>query len=196
MNTLREAAQQALSIIDGMEQNHGRLWQVAASPEDLDAVCSALRAALAEPHDPVAYNGWVLREVLFDNGEPVGHREPAKAEPQGEPVTAWEEKYDMKEWEVIALRAGWLPARAPDPCPQCEKGGVCRTPECGRLNLPVDHHLRTAPQPAKRVPLTEEQILNVLGLVIGEDDEAGIWNSAIDAARAIEAAHGITGETK
>jgi hypothetical protein len=26
--------------------------------------------------DSAAYHGWVLREVLFDNGEPVGHREP------------------------------------------------------------------------------------------------------------------------
>ncbi len=30
-----------------------------------------------------------------------------------------------------------------DPCPCCEVGGVCRTPECGRLKLPVDHPLRT-----------------------------------------------------
>jgi hypothetical protein len=33
--------------------------------------------------EPGEYHGWVLREVLFDNGEPVGHREPVQ-----EPV-AW-----------------------------------------------------------------------------------------------------------
>ena len=34
-----------------------------------------------------------------------------------------------------------------DPCPGCRKGGVCRTPKCGRLKLPVDHPLRSE-QPA------------------------------------------------
>jgi hypothetical protein len=31
---------------------------------------------LEQPADPVAYHGWILRDVLFDSGEPVGHREP------------------------------------------------------------------------------------------------------------------------
>ena len=31
-----------------------------------------------------------------------------------------------------------------DPCPCCRKGIVCRTPDCGRLKLPVDHYYRTA----------------------------------------------------
>jgi len=31
-----------------------------------------------------------------------------------EPVAAWENKYGMKEWEVHALRAGWMPA-SPQP---------------------------------------------------------------------------------
>ena len=29
-----------------------------------------------------------------------------------------------------------------DPCPQCRRGGVCRTPTCRRLQLPVDHPYR------------------------------------------------------
>ena len=52
--------------------------------ERVNAAITALRAALEQPQqerDPAARNGWVLREVLFDNGEPVGHREP-----QQEPV--------------------------------------------------------------------------------------------------------------
>lgn len=46
------------------------------NPAGRTATINALQKALAEPHDPVAYDGWVLREVLFDNGEPVGHRAP------------------------------------------------------------------------------------------------------------------------
>lgn len=30
-----------------------------------------------------------------------------------------------------------------DPCSGCKPGGVCRTPSCGRLKLPLDHPLRT-----------------------------------------------------
>lgn len=33
--------------------------------------------------------------------------------------------------------------RREDPCPGCNPGGVCRTPSCGRLKLPLDHPLRT-----------------------------------------------------
>jgi hypothetical protein len=29
-----------------------------------------------------------------------------------------------------------------DPCPGCRKGGVCRTPKCGRLKLPENHPYR------------------------------------------------------
>jgi len=47
-----------------------------------------------------------------------------------------------------------------DPCPQCIKGAVCRTPKCGRLALPLDHPFRNA-QPA------QEQ-----------------WNAALDEAAA------------
>jgi hypothetical protein len=31
---------------------------------------------LSVEQEPVTWNGWVLREVFFDNGEPCGHREP------------------------------------------------------------------------------------------------------------------------
>lgn len=43
------------------------------------------------------------------------------------------------------------PAQQEDPCPGCRKGGVCRTPKCGRLKLPADHPYRTE-QP---VPVAE-----------------------------------------
>ena len=35
-----------------------------------------------------------------------------------------------------------------DPCPGCIRGGVCRTPKCGRLALPLDHPFRNL-QPAQ-----------------------------------------------
>lgn len=43
--------------------------------------------------EPVAWDGWILREVFFDAGEPISHREPIFAPPSGivegaEPV-AW-----------------------------------------------------------------------------------------------------------
>lgn len=62
---------------------------------------TALKAALAEPvqePDPGEYHGWVLREVLFEKGEPVGHREPVQ-----EPVAQVHPNYlkptdDGKPW--------------------------------------------------------------------------------------------------
>jgi hypothetical protein len=40
---------------------------------------AALEQFVKPADDSAAYHGWVLREVLFDNGEPVGHREPRQA---------------------------------------------------------------------------------------------------------------------
>jgi len=65
---------------------------------------AALREALAAPDpDPVTYHGWVLREVLFDNGEPVGHREPTRAAPQ-EPVEHDEDLLERLYWEFDRQR--------------------------------------------------------------------------------------------
>ena len=47
---------------------------------------------------------------------------------------------DGKQW---AMEQAQLETVS-DPCPGCAKGGVCRTPTCGRLKLPVDHPLRAA----------------------------------------------------
>jgi len=58
---------------------------------------TALRQALVEPEqksDPSAWHGWVLREVLFDNGEPIGHREPEQ-----EPV-AWANSFDLQNFDM------------------------------------------------------------------------------------------------
>ena len=75
MSDLRQAAQQALEALEygqhSLKQISEHQWESRGQ-----LAMDALRAALAQKHDPVAHSGWVLREVLFDNGEPIGHREP------------------------------------------------------------------------------------------------------------------------
>jgi hypothetical protein len=51
-----------------------------------------------------------------------------------------------------------------DPCPGCRKGGVCRTPECGRLKLPREHPYRTG-LPAQPAPVQEP-----VGVFVEDDD--------------------------
>jgi hypothetical protein len=51
--------------------------------------------------------------------------------------------------EALLSAAPEAPAQQEDPCPGCIRGGVCKTPECGRLKLPVDHPLRTGEAPAQ-----------------------------------------------
>lgn len=48
--------------------------------------------------------------------------------------------------ELSALQPAAAQPPGDDPCPGCVKGGVCRTPTCGRLKLPVDHPFRSGPQ--------------------------------------------------
>ena len=52
-----------------------------------------------------------------------------------------EELYRFADLVVAAERAKVYAAQE-DPCPGCRKGGVCRTPKCGRLKLPADHPFR------------------------------------------------------
>ena len=70
------------------------------------------------------------------------------------PDGQWVSKRKLEDWEVmqaedqahygIVLEPTPEPKQPAldDPCPGCRKGGVCRTPKCGRLKLPVDHPLR------------------------------------------------------
>jgi len=55
--------------------------------------------------------------------------------------------------------------------------------------------LYTTPPAAQRQPLTDEQVDDIWNRYCDEMGEASI-NDAYDIARAIEAAHGITGEKK
>ena len=99
MSGLREAAQQAL---EALEES---LYATTDKSQFLafEAI-TALKAALAEPEPRNQCGETCERAKLCA----VCAR--ALAEPVQEPVAAWENKYGMKEWEVHALRAGWMPA--------------------------------------------------------------------------------------
>jgi hypothetical protein len=94
MTTLRTAAQQALEALaqcglDDSRRDYGM---------ERNAI-TALKAALTE--DALQRFTDVNQEIEAALAEPV---------PVPVPVAAWENKYGMKEWEVHALRAGWMPA--------------------------------------------------------------------------------------
>ena len=50
-----------------------------------------------------AWHGWVLREVLFDNGEPIGHREPLYTAP---PKREWVGLTDQ-EINSVCYKRDW-----------------------------------------------------------------------------------------
>ena len=97
MTTLREAAEMALGTLQdvcarllyrGVSKDAGHPDQIAL--EQARQTIQALKQATEQSkqkRDPIAWNGWIVREVLFDEGEPVGHRAPPQPEP--EPV-AWQ----------------------------------------------------------------------------------------------------------
>jgi hypothetical protein len=128
--TQRSAMEQALEAL------------LKAVPEDWlqarDQLCAmnALRAALAETAEPVA-------KVCHDLAGHIGWN-PALQQ--------------LPEEGTLLYTAPQPPAPAvqPDPCPGCRKGGVCRTPSCGRLKLAPDNPYRTGAAPA--VELTDEEL--------------------------------------
>ncbi len=79
----REAIEEAIEVLE--DASADMLIETGDKNYYVEAI-AVLRQALVDPEqksDPSAWHGWVLREVLFDNGEPIGHREPEQ-----EPV-AW-----------------------------------------------------------------------------------------------------------
>lgn len=102
-----------------------------------------------------------------------------------------------------------------DPCPGCIRGGVCRTPKCGRLALPLDHPFRNL-QPAQsekekisrqmtaeiaaaralaqpaQEPLSDDSIFDFANTYLYN---GGKSYGILEFARAIEAAHGIKENT-
>lgn len=116
------------------------------------------------------HNQWAIREVWFDeDGNPTAHR--AAPQPSAEPVA----------WMVTDIAGRRFLFRL-------EKPVVYE----GETLIP----LYPAPQPAKRVPLTDEELRDALRQCPHDTIEnlRVRWLYAKDFARAIEAAHGITGE--
>jgi hypothetical protein len=134
MSNLREAAQQALEALEKADKISGYANNRAA--------ITALRAALAEPvQEPVllqcttcgtvyaegvppqvpelgAYHGWVMHDVLFDNGEPIAHREPAAPTPYTEAdCLAAEKRWSAPAAPTVVEPCGWA----------CFKDGVMQT---------------------------------------------------------------------
>ncbi len=89
----------------------------------------SLRTAIAEAEKQ---EGWVLREVLFDKGEPIAHREPEKQEP-----VAWMNRHGACKTSLFREVAAGAkdeytiplythpPAAQPDPEFECPRCGHC-----------------------------------------------------------------------
>jgi hypothetical protein len=77
MTTLREALEMALAALEDINKLSFSPGGIAL-PAEIDTAMDLLREALAEESkaDPVARDGWVLRDVYFHDGEPGMHRDP------------------------------------------------------------------------------------------------------------------------
>jgi len=75
---------------------------------------------------------------------------------------------------------------------QCEPDKYVMDIECTKCGAKQSGILtvNTTPQPAQK-PLTDEQILEILGFHLDEGDDPWDWIEEIRDARKIEAAHGI-----
>jgi len=73
--TLIEAAEKALEALEHLHRTGDtQVFDLCYAPKVIPALRTAIEQA--EKQD-----GWVLREVLFDEGEPIAHREPAQPAP-------------------------------------------------------------------------------------------------------------------
>lgn len=167
MTTLREAAEMALGTLQDVCARllyRGHPDQIAL--EQARQTIQALKQATEQSkqkRDPIDWNGWIVREVLFDEGEPVGHREY-------KPLT------DETIGEVViqdTLHHGYAMAIKP------HIQGV----------LPKGTKLYTSPP--QRKPLTDEEIDKVTDAQWAQNNHKPIYAAHRAYARAIEKAHGI-----
>ena len=194
MTTLREAAEMALGTLQdvcarllyrGVSKDAGHPDQIAL--EQARQTIQALKQATEQSkqkRDPIAWNGWIVREVLFDEGEPVGHRAPPQpvAQPEAEPVV----------WQ-FRMRPDWvLDKDFWEPWTNCTKEQAAdyqRVPHLHDWKYEV-RLLYT--HPPQRKPLTDEEIIMLTADTWGNASIAPQLAPAF--ARAIERAHGIGGE--
>jgi hypothetical protein len=163
MNTIREAAEMALEFIDKVNM-WGCLF--AQFEDGMCATRAALRTALdaKSEADPVARDGWVLRDVYFHDGEPEMHRDPNVHQPDA--------------WRTEARNEHGLPVFF------C----ASEVKQAGPGLIP----LYTAPPLLQRQPLTDDEIDGLMADTWGGACIAP--QSAPAFARAIERAHGIGSE--
>jgi hypothetical protein len=85
-----EAMKQALEALELAIQN-GEFPQGSGILHNLYDTAKSMRQAIAEleKQEPVAWNGWVLREVYFEDGIPCTHREPPKREAEKQEPFGW-----------------------------------------------------------------------------------------------------------
>jgi len=109
----KEAIEEAIEVLE--DASADMLMETGDKNYYVEAI-AVLRQALVEPEqksDPSAWHGWVLREVLFDNGEPIGHREPEQ-EPvawisESENLLSWDKFYDhMKPLYTAQPKREWV----------------------------------------------------------------------------------------
>jgi len=201
MTKLEQVARQALEAFGEIEWSNNSQWQ----SDRAKTAITAMREALDRPKqdlDPTARNGWVLREVLFDGGEPVGNRDPQVAGAVQEPV-AWQYRFRPTWGDGNASWGPW------EPCTKSQAEDYWKTPvlhdwayEARALyTTPINLacksvQARLAAQwgyvkddaQTARQPLTDAQIQDIWCSARTEGNQLGpFW-----FARAIEKAHGIT----
>jgi hypothetical protein len=174
MTTLREAAKLALGTLQdvcarllyrGVSKDPDHPDQIAL--EQARQTIRALKQAteqFEQERDPVAWDGWIVREVLFDEGEPVGHREHKPLSDEKDLRRAWNEY----------------------PIDTSEKRGP--------MLMTVGDTLERAGFMKRPQPLTDEQLVEAYCCVNDKEWAIGGMTDARIFARAIERAHGIGGK--
>jgi hypothetical protein len=156
--------------------------------------------AYAQPEqEPLEYRnaveGWVKIDEVREHFNSVGcatiyktageGRVPlslCKAQPEQEPV-AYIKSAELEELKHCNGMGLWA-----------ENAAVHTDDSISKQLLPSGH-VPVYTTPPQRKPLTDEQILEILCIRLMEDDDIEDWRDEINGARAIEAAHGIKGNT-
>jgi hypothetical protein len=85
-----------------------------------------------------------VRPLVYGDTTPPAQPAPVQEDRDWSLLEAIQESLREHMAEIKRLKAAQpSPVQEPDPCPGCNKGLVCRTPKCGRLNLPIGHPART-----------------------------------------------------
>ena len=202
----RAVVEQALEALEMCRLN-GSQYLYGGERDLVFSSITTLRTALAQEQaepvqepEPGEYHGWVLREVLFDNGEPVGHREPVQepvarecSDPmcacRGGPCAECEEGQREREIEDLRFSLDFYQRRCEAlQAWQCKMRDPERTIVCDILangfTLDAAFAGDRYTAPPQRKPLTEEEAAKACGA-------SGNLGPLMQIVRAVERAHGI-----